>query len=488
MINELVFSTKNECLPDLLSKTTNLDETRIINLAVSKIFQKGKVDAAKLEQLIQENSTVSFSLILALQKEDPARALDYARALIEQHPSNPLFQALTAYLAEKAGEILIATQSIEDAMVIWSDEPSWHVLASRLYQKIGNNEFQVEHLQSAADLDPENPTLLLALGKSLMQIGKIDQSIQVLENSIRITEKMPEPWLFLALAYKSKGNISKARKCSENALTLNPKETRALLIQGEIDLEGGDVFETIKKAEQVLSSDPSDEEAILLYVKALIRNREYEKVLLVIDKVNPTLRDPLPILLQKIGVLNELKGPAITLEYLHELNTQYPANPDILGQMAKAYLAIGNSIDAEKAAQSSLLANNTQAEMYLLCGRLQRKSGNLDQAIYNLGEAIRITPMNIEPYLELGKAYQDRREYILAIHTYQKAIQLFPNDPKPYYQARITFRENKEFDNAETMLRKASELAPEDTNIRRQLFALVALNLVTNSQESSIPS
>ena len=33
------------------------------------------------------------------------------------------------------------------------------------------------------------------------------------------------------------------------------------------------------------------------------------------------------------------------------------------------------------------------------------------------------------------------------------------------------------------MLRSASEMAPEDLNIRRQLGAIVALNLVHNAQE-----
>jgi hypothetical protein len=35
------------------------------------------------------------------------------------------------------------------------------------------------------------------------------------------------------------------------------------------------------------------------------------------------------------------------------------------------------------------------------------------------------------------------------------------------------------------MLRQAAELAPEDLNIRRQLAAIIALNLVHNAQEAS---
>ena len=44
-------------------------------------------------------------------------------------------------------------------------------------------------------------------------------------------------------------------------------------------------------------------------------------------------------------------------------------------------------------------------------------------------------------------------------------------------------RELKDYVGAEAMLRRAAELSPQDLNIRRQLGAVIALNLVHNSQE-----
>ena len=43
----------------------------------------------------------------------------------------------------------------------------------------------------------------------------------------------------------------------------------------------------------------------------------------------------------------------------------------------------------------------------------------------------------------------------------------------------------KDYPGAESMMRRAAQLAPHDVNIRRQLGAIVALNLVHNSQEVS---
>jgi hypothetical protein len=47
----------------------------------------------------------------------------------------------------------------------------------------------------------------------------------------------------------------------------------------------------------------------------------------------------------------------------------------------------------------------------------------------------------------------------------------------------VILREQKDYMGAEEMMRRASELAPGDVNIRRQLGAIVALNLVHNPKE-----
>jgi tetratricopeptide (TPR) repeat protein len=91
----------------------------------------------------------------------------------------------------------------------------------------------------------------------------------------------------------------------------------------------------------------------------------------------------------------------------------------------------------------------------------------------------------VEGYLELGQAYQDRREQIQALHTYREAIKVAPEDYRAYYSGGLILRENKDYVGAETMLRRAARLAPNDLNIQRQLGAVVALNLVHNSQEAN---
>ena len=67
----------------------------------------------------------------------------------------------------------------------------------------------------------------------------------------------------------------------------------------------------------------------------------------------------------------------------------------------------------------------------------------------------------------------------------KKAMKTVPQDFRMYYQAGLILREGKDYHGAETMLRRAAELAPDDLNIRRQLGAVITLNLIHSSQEAS---
>ncbi len=99
-----------------------------------------------------------------------------------------------------------------------------------------------------------------------------------------------------------------------------------------------------------------------------------------------------------------------------------------------------------------------------------------------------MVPNTLEAYLELGSVYQERREFSLALSTYQQATRIAPNDYQAYYQSGLIMRDSKDYQNAEAMLRKAADLVPDNAgpvalSIRRQLVAVIALNLVHHKQE-----
>jgi len=76
-----------------------------------------------------------------------------------------------------------------------------------------------------------------------------------------------------------------------------------------------------------------------------------------------------------------------------------------------------------------------------LIGSQLKRSGQLDQAIVQLNEAIQLAPESVEPYLELAQVHLDRRQYDRSFEVLKQAIQLSPDDARLYHQAGIALKE-----------------------------------------------
>jgi Flp pilus assembly protein TadD len=100
-----------------------------------------------------------------------------------------------------------------------------------------------------------------------------------------------------------------------------------------------------------------------------------------------------------------------------------------------------------------------------------------------LSEAVRIDPGNVDAYLSLANILKERRDFAEARKAYEEAIKNCPDEAIPYYQLAMMLKESKDYSGTEALLRKAAALAPDDVNIKRQLGAVIALNLVHNAQE-----
>jgi tetratricopeptide (TPR) repeat protein len=153
--------------------------------------------------------------------------------------------------------------------------------------------------------------------------------------------------------------------------------------------------------------------------------------------------------------------------------------------LAESQLANGEKAAAEKAAQHSVKLQENQPQMQRFLGKLEFESGHLDQAIYHYSQAIALAPESEDAYLELSKVYEQQRDFKLAFHTLNRALETNPKDLRTVMAAANLMRNAKEYGKAETFLRRASEITPNDLNVRRQLGAVIALNLVESSQEAS---
>jgi len=449
---------------------------------------------------------IMVQLALGLESINPGQAFEVAGAALERSandihdlwPDISMFNYLLARIAHSAGEYTAAQEAIQKALNLWPEEPRWHALAAKIYlvnspeDGLPNKKKALYHLEEAARLESKNIQHLLALGSELLRQGQAERAAEVLEKASLLQPEEEEIWMQLAQAQLDAGNLEDAALSSEKAIEVASEPMQALLLRGEIALQANNPRGALNRVQAVLKMQPNNAHALYLLARVLEALKRPEEALVVLNKAAPMFENPLPILVERVQLIRRMQNIDAALTTLRELSTQYPEQPELQALLADWLMETGKQEEAIRAARLALqesageLSNKRRSDLHYLVGMYMRQSGQLDQAIFHLSEAIEQSPDHLETYLELGRAYHDRREYKQALKVYQKAIGFSENDYRLYYQAGLVLKDSKDYLAAEKMLRRAVQLAPNEVNVHRLLGAVVALNLVHNRRVEKI--
>ncbi len=480
--HEVVFHLSLENVRRMMEGSTHPED--LIQIVAALRWIGNNAGAIQVAKRSSDRPDLLLQLAMCYMQEDGDESLEMAQKAVASRPNNPLGHAVLAMIAGNRGMWVLALQSIETALSFWPDEPAWHALAAEYVMHLNDFNNLLSHLEQAYELAPGRFEYALALGKVYLELENYSQAVEVLSKAVQLNSKSADAWYQLACAYQQVGNLMKGMDCADRASSLDGQMVEPLLLSGEIALQLGRLNHALGYAKNALRRDSNDQHAIQFLVAVLKEQGEWKKALRVIEKSLPSIEAPsIALLLDRARLVLELDGANAALPLLTELSKMEKDHPQVLHLLAKTQFELGDLAASEQNAQMSLQSGPEESEMHLLLGQINLQTGHLDRAVHHLSEAIRIAPLKIEAYLELAKTYQKRREEEKALQIYQKAIKLSEKDHRPYYEAGLILRERKNYVEAETMLRYASEMAPEDINIRRQLGAIVALNLVHNAQE-----
>ncbi len=271
-------------------------------------------------------------------------------------------------------------------------------------------------------------------------------------------------------------------------MNLNSLSGEGLLLAGEVALLLNKLDRAQEFAQAAVLREADNPDAAIFLSKVMVLNGQVTEALQALEQTVPSVRQVFTVAFERARLIHQLHGAQTALETLERLAQEYPESPDLLAFLAQVQSECGDLRAAERHALKSLRLNSEQPDLAFMLGRLQHKSGQLDQAVHLLSEAIRMSPDQLEAYLELGTVYQERREFPQALQIYQQAVRVAPDDYQAYYQAGLLLRDGKDYAAAENMLRSAADMAPENLGIRRQLVAVITLNLVHNKQEVNTPA
>lgn len=439
--------------------------------------------AVKVAQRFPDNFTVQMEKGLALCGVDAGEALSEAVEMADTYSQHPLSYALLAKAAEKAGRLDVAADALEGALAIWNDESAWHSWAARLYQQCGQPAEALGHLEDASQIDPDNAEVMAALGKTYLQSEDYKKAVGALEQAVRANPDETETWERLADAYYLDGDRSNALRCAGKAFVLDSSSVKTYLLSGQINLSNGSNEKALEQARLAVSRNRQNPEAVVFLAHVLDESGKAEEALNVLRSAAESGVMNALTVQEEARLLWKMKDIKAALDVLNRGEETFTEDHALLALKAQILAEHGNLEDAEQAAILSLRIQPRQPEIHRLLGKTHRAEGNLDKAIHHFSKVVELQPDDFEAYAELSKTYMNQREYALALDVLQKAIKANPQDTRAYCEAANLLRDAKDYAGAETMLKRASELAPGNLQIKRQLAAVVALNLVHHSQE-----
>jgi predicted Zn-dependent protease len=500
----IAYEQQDEAAPDpseILAHQLTFDDAAALishlhRLALRDPASDALTQIIKLARAHSRNPAVILCVALALNDNDAANAMKSLQSVLQQNPfskspASAFCHFLLAKIALNLGELGIAQQAAEAALEFWSDEPCWHALAARIYQQAADINAATSHLLEASRLAPMNITYHLDLGKLYFDNANQDahvlnQALKCFESALALDKDDVTTLTHLATTQCLVNDLEGAERNARKALVLAPNRAELYQLLSEISIRNNDFQGAYEYANKALLADPKDIQSTVTLVKSLSALGRYDEALAKLNGVMPLARDARGLHLERVSILRKKDGPRAALHELSALASAYPDEFDILNALSKTYLEVGETENAVSIAQQALKVcsdktpPNEQANLHLLIGQVQRKSGQLDLAIQHLSAAIQLAPDRLEPYLELGLARKEQREYQQALQVFERATLIAPNDPRAPFQAGLALKESKDYKSSETMLRRAVSLAPNDLTIRRQLAAVVALNLVHN--------
>ena len=465
-----------------LNKPSAEDAVVLIR-ALAKIGQDAT--AEQIARKFGNDEGVLLEMAFEKRITKPDEALGYLNTLIELRSTNPVGLALRGLILDSAGKRDQAVMDIESALIFWPDELEWHKKAGELWRSLGNETKAISHLEYVKTQAPSDIDNGLLLAKTYLSAKDLPTAVNQLTELSKLEPNKYEVWESLSDAQFDSGMVNEALDSAEMAIKVNPFSVKPYLLKAQVDLDNGlleKAYEQVKEADQRVKDDATIK---VFLAKVLSAKGEKSAALAALEEATHCQNLTPQMILEEIRLVKEINGSASARNLIEYFTKQMPENTELLSLLAESQLENGDSHGAEVTARRVLKLKPDSKNMLLFIGKQQLKKGQLDQAIHSFSQVINLDSNNLEAHYRLNDAYCEQRQTTKALESLQRIIEIDPTQTDAYIKMAAIYKDSKNYKQAEEMLKKAVELEPKNVSIKRQLGALLALNLVHQSQEVS---
>ncbi len=288
------------------------------------------------------------------------------------------------------------------------------------YSETGNDSSAAASYQTAAVYDSTDAQTWFNLGVVFRRMNLPDSAVAAYRQALQIDTSIYEAHFNLALAYASIDQPEVALEHYRHATAINPSYTRAYYNAAHIYSELGQLDSSAVFYERVVELDPENSKAMfnlgLIYTKL---ERHAEAV-----RIYGRLVDQDPV---NTKGLNNLGG---AYRRMREYDSAFVYYDRLVGltrsssayfNRAKVYDDLDSVAAAKRDYAVAIEQRSDYAKAYHNLGVLEKRTGNLYEAVRRLEKAVSLEPSNWKShwilgqvYVKLGQLKEAREEYTIA--------------------------------------------------------------------------
>ena len=381
-----------------------------------------------------------------MQNKKVAEAVIELKNVLQENPENAEARYLLAEINLQVGDLASAEKEFQRALEMgWSAEAA---LTGKMRAMIAQGKYK-EVLENSTATDGWTATAqanLLAL-KAVAHAGEGDllKSKNIVLSAEKLDANAYDVLKISVLLQLSEKQNKEAGSTLSKALKLFPEDPELLLLSANLAVLNEQNEKAISIYEQIIKSGPDRimtlnvKRAHLGVLKLALLQKDFERVQKARDvftarKINdPEVNYILAVAayeeknyqqaeeyLQKILKISTSHGPTLLLSgsvsyakrdfekavvYLSKYVANYPENNKARKLLGRAYLALGQSGEAQAEFNAVLNKNADDAELIALIGISEISSGQVQSGIAGLEKALAMAPDSSSLKLQLAKAY-----------------------------------------------------------------------------------
>lgn len=321
----------------------------------------------------------------------------------------------------------------------------------------------------------ENPAYHTAIAMLAMRQGQPARTENEIGEALKLNPKSPEAYFVMADMRARQKDEKGAVEALKKASDLSPWRSTLRIKYIDFLIRNNNGEEARKELVAITQHAPDFVPAWIGLMNLCMSEKKYDEAAKYADTV--VERDELNFdgLLGR-GTARMAKGDAdgAVIQFEH-MNSVFPKNPQVLYQLASAYLMAHNRAKCIEDLNAALTIAPNYPQAIIMLAQLDIQAGQAGNAIKMLSDFIKRTPSAVaEVYLLLADADVILNKYDDALGIYSYLSKVLPTNPKMPMLSGVVLMQEHRTDAARAAFEHALELQPDFILAAEQLVELDA--------------